>query len=93
MTEQKQLTRTIERQERELRRKGLQGLYHPEHPCGCYLGDLRPCGQIGTRCRGGVERADGIRPPLTMAMVRREQREIRQRQRDAAHAGASQEPT
>lgn len=42
-------------EEEWLRKRGFDGLYHPDPSmgCGCFLGDLRPCGQTGTGCRGG----------------------------------------
>ena len=42
---------------KRLRALGFDGLYHPDPAieCGCYLDDLRPCGEIKTGCRGGFE--------------------------------------
>lgn len=37
---------------------GFDGLYHPSQPCGCFVSDLRPCGQVRTGCRRG-QAADG----------------------------------
>jgi hypothetical protein len=44
-----------------LKARGFDGLYHPDPAmeCGCFLGDLRPCGQTGLGCRGGVAASDG----------------------------------
>lgn len=47
-------------EEDRLRARGFEGLYHPTEPCGCYLGDLRPCGEVRTGCRGGHESSDGV---------------------------------
>lgn len=58
--------RTLSEEERLIAR-GFDGLYHPDPsiPCGCFIGDLRPCGETRTGCRGGHESADGagIYPP------------------------------
>ena len=35
---------------------GYDGLYHPSVPCGCFVADLRPCGQVRTGCRMGLAR-------------------------------------
>lgn len=45
-----------------LRARGYDGLYHPDPvmACGCFIGDLRPCGDVETPCRGGRAMGDGI---------------------------------
>jgi hypothetical protein len=44
-----------------LQRRGFDGLYHPDPAmsCGCFLHDLRPCGELRTGCRGGHANAAG----------------------------------
>ena len=44
-----------------LQRRGFYGLYHPDPAmsCGCFLHDLRPCGELRTGCRGGHANAAG----------------------------------
>lgn len=48
-------------EDERLRRRGFDGLYHPDPfmECGCFLGDLRPCGEQRTPCRGGHASPDG----------------------------------
>ena len=41
--------------ERFLRKNGYDGLFQPEGPCGCELGDIAPCGQIGGDCEAGYK--------------------------------------
>jgi hypothetical protein len=50
-----------ETEEQRLIRQGFDGLYHPDPTmeCGCFVGDLRPCGERGTGCRGGHTNPDG----------------------------------
>jgi hypothetical protein len=33
---------------------GYDGLYHEDGECGCLVGDLGPCGEIGGSCKAGV---------------------------------------
>lgn len=49
-----------------LRSRGFDGLYHPTVPCGCSAEDLRPCGEVGTGCRGGYSHDEtlGIYAPI-----------------------------
>lgn len=49
------LTDKAEREAVRLEKRGLDGLYHPTEPCGCWIGDLYPCGERPCECRGGVE--------------------------------------
>lgn len=51
------------REETRLAARGFDGLYHQTEPCGCWLGDLRPCGETRTGCRGGHAMGDGIYGP------------------------------
>jgi len=48
-----------------LQSRGFHGLYHPDPSmeCGCYLRDLRPCGDTDTPCRGGRAREGGVYRP------------------------------
>lgn len=48
-----------------LKVRGFDGLYHPDatFDCGCVIGDLRPCGETETPCRGGYANGDGIYQP------------------------------
>jgi len=50
-----------ETEQDRLQRRGFDGLYHPDPAmqCGCFLHDLRPCGEVGTGCRGGHANAEG----------------------------------
>ncbi len=52
----------VQREAHDLEQRGFDGLWHPSEPCGCFIGDLRPCGQYQTGCRGGYERENGIGP-------------------------------
>ena len=36
---------------------GFDGLYSPDGECGCLVGDLAPCGDIGGECVAGYKRA------------------------------------
>ena len=53
-----------------LESRGFDGLYHPDPTmeCGCYLSDLRPCGERDTPCRGGRTRDDrsGVFQPVSL---------------------------
>ena len=46
---------SLEREVKLLIRRGFDGLYHPDPAmeCGCFVDDLRPCGETRTGCRGG----------------------------------------
>lgn len=48
-----------------LKARGFDGLYHPDPAmeCGCFIGDLRPCGETETPCRGGIARDEGVFKP------------------------------
>lgn len=48
-------------EDERLRQRGFDGLYHPDPAmeCGCFIGDLRPCGEQRTGCRGGHMSPDG----------------------------------
>jgi hypothetical protein len=48
-----------EKEADRLSARGFDGLYHPTEPCGCWLDDLRPCGEERTGCLGGHESGDG----------------------------------
>ena len=37
-----------------LKSHGYDGLYHEDSECGCLVGDLGPCGEIGGSCKAGV---------------------------------------
>ncbi len=41
--------------EKHLKDNGLDGLYHPEEPCGCFLDDLIPCGENADLCIAGYK--------------------------------------
>ena len=55
--------------------RGFDGLYHPDPvmECGCFLGDLRPCGDLDTPCRGGRASVDeaGVFSPARFRGVTR----------------------
>lgn len=56
--------------EEALRANGYAGLYSGDDPCGCTVGDLMPCDQTPTNCRGGYRQPDGTigpTPPVTHA--------------------------
>jgi len=36
-----------------LKAHGYDGLYAPGEPCGCWLGDLVPCGEKDNGCKPG----------------------------------------
>lgn len=57
-----------------LRARGYDGLYHPDPDveCGCFLDDLRPCGEKDTPCRGGHALMGGVYRPGTARRVRRQ---------------------
>jgi len=50
----------IELVESALTKKGFDGLYR-DNECGCVIGDLAPCGEIGAHCEAGykVEAPEG----------------------------------
>lgn len=52
----------LAREGADLERRGFDGLWCPTEPCGCWVSDLRPCGEFHTGCRGGVECEQGIGP-------------------------------
>lgn len=65
-----------DRREREaewLTARGFDGLYHPDPvmECGCFVGDLYPCGERPRECRPGhvrhIGEVAGIFPPLRKA--------------------------
>lgn len=45
-----------------LEARGFDGLAHPDPAvsCGCFVGDLRPCGEHETPCRGGRALDGGV---------------------------------
>jgi hypothetical protein len=54
-----------------LRAHGFDGLYTPNDDCGCFLGDLYPCGERGDRvaCVPGHESDAGIHAPRRKSHV------------------------
>lgn len=55
----------LDKRERESERLiagGFDGLYHPDPAveCGCFVGDLYPCGERPRACRPGHASPDGI---------------------------------
>jgi len=46
----------IEIIEKYLKENGYDGLYNERYECGCEIGDLAPCGEIGTDCKAGYKR-------------------------------------
>lgn len=62
------------KEEERLLARGLDGLYHPSESCGCFIGDLRPCGEIRTGCRGGLAAeiggAHGVYSPRVVKALR-----------------------
>ena len=46
----------VARQEASLKARGYDGWYiriNESEACGCWIGDLRPCGELRTGCRPG----------------------------------------
>lgn len=52
------MTEPQEKEAERLRARGFDGLYHPDPDmaCGCWAGDLYPCGERPKECRPGHER-------------------------------------
>lgn len=49
--------------ERELKKKGYDGLYNPDvggEPCGCDIEYLTPCDSQHENCIGGFKHKDGM---------------------------------
>ncbi len=42
--------------------KGYDGLYSLTEACGCFVDDLRPCGEVRTGCRMGMANEIGVGP-------------------------------
>lgn len=55
------MKRTRESEAAQLEKRGFDGLYYPgpEVACGCFIGDLWPCGDRPKECRGGHTRDMG----------------------------------
>lgn len=65
------MTKRKESEADKLVRLGFDGLYHPSEPCGCFIGDLRPCGEVRTGCRGGLAFDGGVYAPRFVRIVKK----------------------
>jgi hypothetical protein len=70
-----------------LRARGYDGLYAPDQPCGCYLDDLRPCGETHTGCRPGLaldtDEFSGVYRPAFVRLLRKQDKSADRRSEEA----------
>jgi len=65
----KVIRRGAEAEAEWLTKHGFDGLYTPNDECGCFVGDLYPCGERGDKftCVAGCATGSGVGPAQAKA--------------------------